>query len=157
MTKVTARVVNLPELQGKLNALKKAARGDALRRSAMAGGFVVESYAKINVERTFSGESTGAAGLGGSIQTVISESGGNYAEASIGPTVVYGRIHELGGWIKPVHTKMLHWIEDGLDIFAKAVYIPARPYLRPAVDEHEDDIRTAVGESLKADILRATK
>jgi hypothetical protein len=35
----------------------------------------------------------------------------------VGPTVVYGRIHELGGWAGPGHR----------------TYIPRRPYINPAV------------------------
>jgi phage gpG-like protein len=71
--------------------------------------------------------------------------------------VVYGRIHELGGIIKPVVAKMLHFVIDGVDVFAKAVHIPARPYLRPAVDGHEDEIKEAMFVTLKRKIDEAFK
>jgi phage gpG-like protein len=155
MSKSPLTVVNLTEFQGQLKRLQTAARGEAVKRAALAGGHVIEAYAKINVEKTFSGKSTGGAGLGGSIQTEVTKSTANSAEVSVGPTVVYGRIQELGGIIKPVHAKMLSWVEDGVRIFANLVRIPPRPYLRPAADEHENEIREAVGESLREDIRRA--
>ena len=151
--KPTMTVVNLAEFQGQLKKLDNAARGDALGRAAMAGGFVIESYAKINANEQFSAQATNT--LAGSIQTVLDKASANHAEVSVGPSVVYGRIMELGGWIRPVNAKFLHWIQDGIDVFAKAVYIPPRPYLRPAADEHHDDIEKAVKASLWADILRA--
>lgn len=49
--------------------------------------------------------------------------------------VVYARIHELGGVIKPVRKKALFFrAADGSFVVAKQVKIPARPYLRPAAD-----------------------
>lgn len=146
--KITAKVVKLPEFD------KIRLGSENIKRAAMAGGQVIETYAKINVESTFSGKSTGGAGLAGSIQTVITKSTGTDAKVSIGPSVVYGRIHELGGIIKTVHAKFLHFVIDGQDIFAKLVHIPARPYLRPAADNHMDDIQQAVSASIRADLER---
>lgn len=154
--KLTAKVVNLPEFQGKLNRLAAAARGDALGRAAMAGGQVIEANAKINANRVFSAEATNT--LAGSIHTELISKTGTSAEVSVGPSVVYGRIQELGGWIKPVTAKALSWInKQGVRVFAKAVYIPPRPYLRPAADEHQPEILQAVGASLKRDIEGAAK
>lgn len=138
------RVVRLPEWD------RVQLKAGAMKRAVMAGGQVIEAYAKINTTHVFSSRATQS--LAGSIQTVITKERKTRTEAATGPTVIYGRIQELGGWIKPVTAKMLHWVEEGVDIFAKAVYIPPRPYLRPAADEHESDILKAVGASLKADI-----
>jgi len=143
-------------LEDNVQAALKAATGDALKRAAMAGGQVIEANAKINVNRTFSSKSTGGAGLGGSIQTRVSKSTDTHAEVEVGPTVIYGRIQELGGIVLPVHAKMLSWVDNGVRIFAKRVQIPARPYLRPAVDEHENEIRQAVGYQLKKGIEAVT-
>jgi len=52
---------------------------------------------------------------------------------------------------------MLHFVIDGVDVFAKAVHIPARPYLRPAVDGHEDEIKEAMFVTLKRKIDEAFK
>jgi phage gpG-like protein len=74
-----------------------------------------------------------------SISTVLSKSTDTSAEADVGPAAVYGRIHELGG------------------IAGHGSHIPARPYLRPAVDEHMGQIEDAVGAVLKDALEGATK
>jgi phage gpG-like protein len=111
---------------------------------------VIEAQAKINTTKVFSSKSTGGAGLGGSIKIELIQSGETSAEVHVGPTVVYGPIQELGGTVKPLHAKMLSWVnEAGERIFANAVHLPARPYLRPAVDEHKSEIEDAIGYQLK--------
>ena len=141
---VIIKINNVAKVRG-------AVSGEQLKRAVLAGGHVIEAQAKINVEKTFSHKSTGGAGLGGSIQTVVSTSTETKAEVDVGPTVIYGRIHEFGGIVLPVHAKMLSWIDDdtGERIFAKMVQIPARPYLRPAFDEHKDEIVNAMMYQVK--------
>ena len=71
--------------------------------------------------------------------------------------MVYARIQELGGIIKPVTAKMLSWVSDtGERIFANAVHIPARPYLRPALDENEKDVVKAVETEIWRNLDKAT-
>jgi phage gpG-like protein len=71
---------------------------------------------------------------------------------------VYAAIHEFGGVINAKAGKFLSWVnKEGKRIFAKSVHIPARPYLKPAVDEHMDEIREAVGIDLVDAIEKATK
>jgi hypothetical protein len=49
--------------------------------------------------------------------------------------VRYALIHELGGWIRAKAAKALAIpMIDGSLRFVKAVFIPARPYLRPSAD-----------------------
>ena len=143
-------------LEDNFAAVRKQITGVGLKKAALAGGFVIEGNAKINVNKTFSSKATGGAGLGGSIQTVVSKATPTKAEVDVGPTVIYGRIHELGGIILPVHAKMLSWVDNGKRIFAKRVQIPARPYLRPAVDEHEKEIGKAVSFQLRKQIEDVT-
>ena len=144
-------------LKNNVKAIRGVVTGAALKSAVMAGGQTLENYAKINVEKTFSGKSTGGAGLGGSIQTIVSTATEIKAEVDVGPTVIYGRIHELGGIILPVKAKMLSWMDDdtGERIFAKMVQIPARPYLRPAFDEHKDEIADAMMHQVKKAIEQA--
>jgi len=144
-------------LSNNFGAVRKAVTGAMLEKAALAGGHVIEANAKINVEKTFSSKSTGGAGLGGSIQTVLSEKKPTRASVDVGPTVIYGRIQELGGIVLPVTAKLLSWVDDGVRIFAKRVQIPARPYMRPAVDEHESEIVQAVGYQLQQQIEQAAK
>lgn len=145
-------VANLSEFKGSLGKMSKAAKGDALLDAVEAGARVIETYAKINVEKTFSNDSTG--GLAGSIM-VETSGGGTRVEARIGPTKIYGRVQELGGTILPVTAKMLSWVKDGVRIFANVVHIPPRPYLRPAVDEHLEEIRETMANTLMRKIAQA--
>ena len=142
-------------LENHFPELRRAVSGPGLAKAVMAGGHVIKGNAKINIETTFSSKSVGE--LAGSIQVVLDKATPTSAEASIGPTVIYGRIQELGGVIKPIKAKMLSWVEDGKRIFAHMVHIPARPYLRPAVDEHHPEILEAVSLQLRKDIEEATK
>jgi phage gpG-like protein len=145
------------KLEDNFKAVIAAASGATLEKAVMAGGQVVEAYAKINANQVFSAKSTGGAGLGGSIQTVLVKSDVTSAEADVGPTVIYGRIQELGGIIKPVHKKFLHFFIDGVEVFTKLVHLPPRPYLRPAIDEHEQEVMDAIGYQLKNSIEDAAK
>ena len=147
-----AFTVDLSAFKAGLGKLSAVARGDALRDTVEAGARVIQAQAMINANEVFSDKATNA--LANSI-IVEMEGGGNKVSANIGPTVIYGRIHELGGIIKPITAKFLHFFIDGVEIFTKEVHIPARPYLRPAVDGHEDQIRDAMGATLKGKIEAA--
>ncbi|MCZ2155737.1 MAG: HK97 gp10 family phage protein [Bryobacterales bacterium] len=150
---MTGKTYTIAQFEVALKRLEKTARGEALKRSAMAGGFVIEGQAKVNVERTFQ-PSTG--NLAGSIFTDVIQADDTRAEVAVGPSVVYGRIQELGGTVKPVFAKMLHWVdESGEHHFANEVTLPARPYLRPAVDENGNKIVKAISENLRIEIEAA--
>jgi len=59
----------------------------------------------------------------------------------IGTNVVYGRIHELGGEIRPKTARALRFQIPGVGWrMAQKVTIPKRPYLRPAIEENVSDI-----------------
>ena len=124
-----------------------------LKKAALAGGEVIRNHAKLNIRSTFSAKSRGGAGLAGSMIVDLVKSSETEAEVDVGPTKIYGRIQELGGIIKPVFKKMLSWIgDDGKRIFAHQVRIPPRPYLRPALDDHKEDIADAVGYQVEQGI-----
>lgn len=63
------------------------------------------------------------------------------ASSSVAPLIVYARIQELGGVVTPKHTYTdrhgverlgyLRWGTPGGYHFARSVYIPDRPYMRP--------------------------
>ncbi len=50
-------------------------------------------------------------------------------QVEVGSNVIYARIHQLGGVIKPKHKKYLSFVKNGARVFLKKVTIPARPYL----------------------------
>lgn len=63
--------------------------------------------------------------------------------ASVGPSVIYARIRELGGFIPggavprpkpPGRTGWLHWENASGSHFAKLVHQTGRPYMKPAVE-----------------------
>jgi len=134
-------------------ALKKMAanvRGETLAKSALAGGYVLEAHAKVNVVNTFKNV-TG--NLANSIQTVLESSSADRAVVSVGPTAIYGRIQELGGTVKPLTAKKLHWVnENGEHRSAYEVTLPARPYMQPAAEDNEDAIWQTVANNLKIEI-----
>ena len=81
-----------------------------------------------------------------SIHKTVEVKGGN-VKAEIGSNLVYARIHELGGVIRPVHAKALYFqvmgqagvrksaarITGGDWVMVQKVNIPARPYLSTAL------------------------
>ena len=140
-------------IKSNVDNIKQALIGGVLRKAASAGGEVVRNYAKLNVRSTFSAKSKGGAGLAGSIIVSVVKSDNTLCTVDIGPTKVYGRIQELGGVITPVYAKMLSWVgDDGVRRFANSVRLPPRPYMRPAMDNHKDDIIKAVGYQIEKGI-----
>lgn len=106
--------------------------------AVMEGALLVERLAKID-----------APYKSGTLRRSISTSGPYPAgdarfRAEVGPTVIYARMRELGGFIPggavpmpkpPGPTGWLHWVSGGRDHFAKLVHQTGRPYMKPAVDE----------------------
>jgi len=132
-------------LEDNFDAVRNAVTGEMLMNAAEAGGFVVEGHAKIKA-------GSGRPGLimrtGALVNSIITERGKRSktrAEANIGTNLVYARIHELGGIIKNAFGRGI------------IVHMPARPYLRPAMDENEGDIRKAVETELWRNLTKATR
>lgn len=136
-----------PEFAAALGRVRDEVRKKGLSDGAMAGGLVVETHAKLNVRRTFK-QRTGL--LANSINTRLVSSTPSRAVSETGPSAIYGRIQELGGTVVPVKAKMLHWVdENGMQHAAFSVTLPARPYMEPAVTEHEEEIFKAMSTTLK--------
>jgi HK97 gp10 family phage protein len=145
-----AKKYTISQFSDALSKLGKHVRKPVIAKAALAGGYTIEAHAKINVEKTFK---PGTGNLSNSIITTLEHSDDTSAKVSVGPTVIYGRIQEFGGVIKPVTAKILHWVDEGgRHHQAASVTIPARPYLRPAVDENEDAIIKAVADNLRIEI-----
>ena len=60
----------------------------------------------------------------------------NTWSGQVGPTAVYGRIQELGGEVSSQHTSMVM-----AGVAGSGITLPARPYLRPAFEASEVEIR----------------
>lgn len=70
----------------------------------------------------------------------------------LGSNVVYAAIHELGGVIRPRAARYLHFNIDGEQKAVKQVDIPARPYLRPSIEDNIDDIRDIIVSSIMKEV-----
>jgi len=134
-------------LEDNFNAVRNAVTGRMLMDAAKAGGFVVEGHAKINASKGGTEHlniRTGA--LVNSITVDEGKQTKTRAEVGIGTNIIYARIHELGGMIK-----------KAFGIAGITVHMPARPYLRPALDENENDIRGAVEAEIWRNLNKATR
>jgi HK97 gp10 family phage protein len=145
--KVTTKLDDSGFKAGMAELKKLAGDEKTLQKVLAAGAHVVEAEAKINANQNFSSRATNF--LANSIHVVI-----DGLTAFIGSNAEHARIRELGGIIKPVFAKMLHWKdpETGEDIYANVVHQEAKPYLRPAVDENMDKIKDAMAETIRREI-----
>ena len=116
--------------------------GQAIRREA-----AINVRQKLNV----SGTRTGA--LGRSISVIIQSP----TRAVVGPTMIYGAIHEFGGTIHAKNKPYLVFqYPKGSWHSVKSVTIPPRPYMRPAVETAWPKIETKVSRMLSALFGRGT-
>ncbi len=163
--------------QNNCGAVIKAISGAGLLRLARLAGAIIQAFARMNASSGRPGLNVVTGNLVNSIQVMDAESTESTGAVDVGPTVEYGAIHEFGGLITPVHARMLaiplpgvqgspssydlHVVSFGgqvslVDkqgnikfILKQSVYIPPRPYMRPAVDNHEQEILDAVGNEVK--------
>lgn len=152
MATVRVDLEGTEELQQKLSKLSRAAATSIAKDAVDEGAAVIVFNAQLNARDVFSDRQRGQ--LRNSIRSE-SKIVGNGAEAEIGPHVIYGRIQELGGTIRPIHGQFLKFQIDGEWKQAKQVTIPARPYLRPAVEDHIDQISDVMREAIADGIQNA--
>jgi len=132
-----------------INAMmeKLANAGKSGTKALEQGASVIEAHAKMNAE-AHGLHKTG--NLIGSIQ-IYDKMPFSVMVGSRG--VIYAAVHEFGATISPKRAKMLSWIgESGERIFAHKVVIPARPYLRPAVDENKSAVEAAIANVVKQEL-----
>jgi HK97 gp10 family phage protein len=145
MSKTTfkIKVNHVPDVQKQFGV-------EGLYHALELGGIRLRDHAANNVNNTFQ-RGSGAAGLGGSITVERREYKPGHVSVDVGPKgKIYARIQELGGHIRPIKAKLLSWIDPGTGErrFSKHVYIPPRPYLRPAFDEHKEEIVEVIQQGL---------
>lgn len=98
----------------------------------------VTRRAKINVRQKLNTTGTSTGALSGSIGYDVD---GSRLAGHVGTAMIYARIHEFGGVIRPVRAPMLRFtLPDGTFVRTKRVTIPARPYLTPALEESMPEI-----------------
>ena len=70
-------------------------------------------------------------------------------DVMVGSNLVYARIHQKGGTIKPKKGKFLKFKgQDGQDVFVKEVSIPKRAYLG-INDDDKEEVAAFIGEYLE--------
>lgn len=92
-----------------------------------------------------------------SIHMETTERSREHVQVEVGTDLEYAAIHEFGGVITPKKAKALHFFIGAKAIFTRAVHMPARPYLRPALDENKAKIITEVREALRAVLQKIGK
>jgi phage gpG-like protein len=170
-------------MKRKFAALTAIQRSDVLIRALKAGGVVVLNEARINILAQHLWKTRT---LSRSLHQEVIEQSATRAKISVGTDLEYAAIHEFGGVVTPKHAKYLaipvngatgspldrddlHPVlsgsgslvlvdETGVQFILKdSVTIPAQPYLRPAVDEHVEQIVEEIKVVLKQQIEVAWK
>lgn len=175
-------VIGQDELLRKFRGMGEAVQGKNLGRVAMIGGWVIRDAARDNIKdqgliRTRT--------LSRSLDAEISEQSATRAAVDIGTNLEYGAIHEFGGTIKPKTSRYLAIpvgertgsplkysdlkvrktgkgnlvLVDGSGgvqyVLKSSVEIPARPYLRPAIDEKGDHAKMEMGAAFRDIVTKA--
>jgi len=142
--------VRLTDIQAKVSGVAMRAAVDAMSTVGIAAIEV-----ELNKSSHDAGEMTSSTApnpparvtghLGASVVATPTVIGDGFAMKEVGSTAPYARIQEFGGTIHPVKADKLAWVGMGGMHFGKSVTLPARPYLKPALD-----LIVASGELSKA-------
>lgn len=165
---VRAEIRGAERLERKFRQMRAAAQGEMIERALVAGALLIQNGAKRrakwksgNLRRSIhiGGHEDRADDYADIKQTVGEVSSPNIgrhsAEIFVGTNVEYAKIQEYGGTITPKSSARLHFfLDDGTEVFARSVTIPAQPYLRPAVDEEGRAAQREAVEAM-ADLMRA--
>jgi hypothetical protein len=74
--------------------------------------------------------------LARSVTSVPGASSGMVATARVGPHTIYARLQELGGVVRPHGHPFLRFRGlDGEWVYKRSVTVPARPYMRPTLED----------------------
>lgn len=164
MVKLKRQVMGLSQLESKLKRIARAVSPQGHLADALADGATpVLEEARENILELQLWQSGDLYDSGKVVKV-------NQFRVDVEFRVVYAAIHEYGGTIKvPVTAKSRAYFwwrhrvtgDDKWKAMALSkkshfiVKIPARPYLRPAVQSTKDDVATFVAKSLRPHIVRA--
>jgi HK97 gp10 family phage protein len=141
----------LDEFTRDMRKMSAVARSATIMDALEAGASIIQAYAQDNARNKLNKHPTG--NLTNSIGI---KREGKYVLAGVFG-VIYAKIHEFGGVIRPVKAKALFFIDsDGYWNTVKKVTMPARPYLRPALD-HMNEIKSAVSDALRGLLQNAVR
>ena len=129
--------VKVIKLDDRFKEVIAAASGENILKALKAGGEVVRNHAKLNIQAQ---ELVDTTNLLGSMSVQEGDTTRGSETVEIGTNVEYAAIHEFGGTIHQTNA----W-GKGIEQY---ITIPARPYLRPSLDENTKSISDAIGTSL---------
>lgn len=165
----------IDDLKATLDSIQENVKSRGQERALMAGGFIVEGAAKLNLDKQGLRD-TGLLINSITVHEYVDKGVDSYVLVG-SRGVVYARIHEFGGTIvakrvrnlaipltdaakkagSPRAMRGLSW-RPGLlvdrqgkpqFVLKPTVTIPARPYMRPAVDENQAEIMHVIKYQLK--------
>jgi phage gpG-like protein len=146
---VTVKITGLDRFDAALSRMQAATRSARILQALQAGAYIIMAYAQDNARRLLNRHPTGYLTNSMGVRVV-----GKTVMVGVWG-VVYAKIHEFGGVITPIKAKALHFKVGGRWVTTKRVLMPARPYLRPAVWEHEAEINQAIGDTMAGIINEA--
>lgn len=139
---MTETVIGLDKLLKDMGLLIRAASSDQVLDAVEAGATVIQIHAQENARTKLNKHPLG--NLTNNIRTLRE---GKWILVGVFG-VVYAKIHEFGGIIVPRRAPYLVFKVNGKTVRTKRVVMPARPYLRPAVDNNQNAIKDAIIEAL---------
>jgi len=140
---VQVKIDGLDKFTARMARMSKAVASAKIMDSLEAGGYVIMAHAQDNIRTKLNKHPTGF--LANSVK--LRREGKSVLVGPFG--VVYAKIHEFGGVIKSRPGKGLRFQINGEWIIRQSVTIPARPYMRPAVNENMSAINAAIGDALE--------
>ena len=146
MSASRVKIVGIDDLNQKFKALGKVASGRQLGQAALAGAMQIETYVKLSMGEIKSGRMYGehqasapgeppAIDTGALVNSIISElqeTTATSATAAAGTNMDYGAALEYG-----------------------TPRVAARPFMRPAIDDHEAQIVNTVRTVLETLVMEA--
>ena len=157
MANAQERVTGLKELTGYFSSLAKEAPGKMTARAVRAGAEVILDAAQANIRATFKNQ-TGALENSGRVRMV------NQYSADVVFDIVYSAVHEYGLENQVITPRQrgffwAMWYETGETMWkalalSTTYTIPARPYLRPAVDTHKEKAADVMAKSLRHEMVK---
>jgi len=156
--KARERVLGVSELTGYFKALAKEAPGKITAEMVRRGAEVILEAAKSNVRANFENQ-TGALENSGKVVLV------NQYSADIVFDIVYSAVHEYGleNQVITERQRRFFWAmysETGEDMWkalalSRTYTIPARPYLRPAIDSHKGKAAHEMAGVLRHEMVKS--
>ena len=141
--------MNLMQLYGaeslmrKLGAKADGYGGDKLEAAVTSAALIVENAARNNAPYK-----TGT--LKRSVDHETVEKSSERVVVAVGTDLEYAAIQEFGGTIESKSGYLVFQTEDGEWHSVSSVQIPAKPYLRPGLDENKDKVIKEIRDALRS-------